>query len=150
MHRNAASDLGSVLALWQDVQTLAADCDGRSAAVISAAPLPKLRALSLKYTVPRGEEWSILALSRTAAAGLQELHLSNIIGCPVLDIEAIRGYAQLRTLSIEGCNISDLGPLAGCVHLEVLETCASYGSTDVSDIAPLGSCAKLKKLSIVA
>jgi hypothetical protein len=50
MHGKSA-DLASALDLWPDVERLAADCDDDSAAVISAAPLPKLRELVLKHAV---------------------------------------------------------------------------------------------------
>jgi Leucine-rich repeat (LRR) protein len=94
-------------------------------------------------------EWSVPALSPTAAARLQELHLSGTqFQHPIVNIEALRGCTQLRKLSLQGgCRVSDLGPLAGCVHLEELSA-GSYGSY-ISDLAPLVGCAKLKKLWIV-
>ncbi|KAG1666512.1 hypothetical protein FOA52_014409 [Chlamydomonas sp. UWO 241] len=149
MHGKPASDLGSALALWPDVERLAADCDDGSAAVLSAAPLSKLRALVLEHM---GVEWSVPAISRAAAAGLHELHVSSSCvasGRPVLSIEAVRGCAQLRKLSLKGCKVS-LAPLAGCVHLQELSIAASRnGSSDFSDlVAPLDGCAKLKKLMI--
>ncbi|KAG1678365.1 hypothetical protein FOA52_015131 [Chlamydomonas sp. UWO 241] len=150
MHGNSAADLASALARWPHVQRLEADCDAHGAVVISAAPLAKLRVLVLyKCTVAKSEEWSMLALSRTAAAGLQELHVSTSshFQYSTLSIEAVRGCAELRKLSVKGCYVSDLGPLADCDHLEDLSTCEHMGS-NVSDLAPLGGCAKLKKLSI--
>ncbi|KAG1670182.1 hypothetical protein FOA52_000894 [Chlamydomonas sp. UWO 241] len=74
MHGRPANELGSALARWPNVQRLLADCDDDCAAVISAAPLPKLKELVLEYT-GGGEECSVLALSCTAAAGLEEMHL---------------------------------------------------------------------------
>jgi Leucine-rich repeat (LRR) protein len=93
------------------------------------------------------EAGSVPALSPTAAAGIQELHLYSHYPYPILSIEALRGCAQLRMLSLERCKVSDLGPLAGCVHLEELSTSVEVGS-DFSDLAPLGGCVKLKKLWI--
>jgi internalin A len=88
------------------------------------------------------------ALSPTAAAGLQELHLSTRNYYPIVSIEAVRGYTQLRKLSLEHCKLSDLGPLAGCVHLEELSTSGYDEVGNISDLTPLGGCAKLKKLWI--
>ncbi|KAG1667514.1 hypothetical protein FOA52_013704 [Chlamydomonas sp. UWO 241] len=49
MNGKPATELGSALAQWPDLQRLTADGDVHSAAVISAAPLSKLRALVLEY-----------------------------------------------------------------------------------------------------
>ncbi|KAG1670181.1 hypothetical protein FOA52_000893 [Chlamydomonas sp. UWO 241] len=161
---------------------LAVDFDDRSAAVIRAAPLPKLRALSLVFKAcsqlerltadgdahsaavisaaplsslffEGGEkEWSVPALSDTAAAGLEELRMTNCgNGIPDDSLRAVRSYTQLRTLVIEGCHVSDLGPLAGYVHLEELFIGGIQTfSLDniISDLSPLGGCSKLRKLWI--
>jgi hypothetical protein len=57
MHGKSKSDLASALALFPNVQRLAADCDAASAAVISAAPLAKLKALVLSQTVSHACAW---------------------------------------------------------------------------------------------
>ncbi|KAG1667526.1 hypothetical protein FOA52_013716 [Chlamydomonas sp. UWO 241] len=75
MHGKSASELGSALVLWPHVQRLDADCDVDSAAVIRAAPLSKLKTLVVAHTGDDGAEWSVPALGRTAAAGLQELRV---------------------------------------------------------------------------
>jgi hypothetical protein len=49
--KSASSDLASALARWPNVERLEADCDDNSAAVISAAPLTKLKALVLERWV---------------------------------------------------------------------------------------------------
>ncbi|KAG1671679.1 hypothetical protein FOA52_007470 [Chlamydomonas sp. UWO 241] len=111
MENKPASALGYALGLWPDIERLEADCDVDSVSVISGAPLCKLKALSLVNRVG-GQEWSVPALSQTAAAGLQELHFSNSYNpIPNLSIETVRGYSQLRKLSLFGCNISDLEDL---------------------------------------
>ncbi|KAG1673947.1 hypothetical protein FOA52_015702 [Chlamydomonas sp. UWO 241] len=151
----SAADLASALAVWPNVRTLETyyDDDERSA-VISAAPLSKLLVLVLEYQYPQGgpcggarREWSAApALSRTAAAGLQELHLADPY-ChdrPVSGIKTLRDCSQLRKLSLHGCNISSLGPLAGCVHLEL----STWGDGVFSDLAPLRGCSQQKKLWI--
>ena len=51
MRGEPAIDLASALARWPNVTRLEADCDVHSADVISAAPLSKLKALSLEYMV---------------------------------------------------------------------------------------------------
>ncbi|KAG1667528.1 hypothetical protein FOA52_013718 [Chlamydomonas sp. UWO 241] len=140
-HDKPAADLAAALARWPDVEVLAADCDDESGSVISAAPLPKLRMLSLEYSSEGyGDEFSVPSLSHTAAAGLQGLYVSraHCMQPILLSIEALRGCAQLRTLVIEGGVLSDLSALAGCVHLEELTTGLEVGS-DVSDLSPLGA-----------
>ncbi|KAG1662913.1 hypothetical protein FOA52_009696 [Chlamydomonas sp. UWO 241] len=136
------------------LQRLAADCDDDSAAVISAAPLSKLRALSLEHK-GAGGKWSVPALSLTASAGLEELCFNAHIfprSSTLLSLkEAVRGCSQLCTLSLKGCRVLDLSALADCVHLEKLSAFGFIGcfSSFISDLAPLGGCAKLKDLSVV-
>ncbi|KAG1679842.1 hypothetical protein FOA52_012755 [Chlamydomonas sp. UWO 241] len=139
----AAADLGAALARWPNVQTLSADCDVHSAAVISAAPLSKLKALLLEHT-GGDAEWIVSALSHTAAAGLERLHLVGQYPHPIVSIESVRDCTQLRKLSLKACKARTLGPLAGCVHLEELAASEVMGR----DITPVGSCAKLKKLAL--
>ncbi|KAG1663133.1 hypothetical protein FOA52_000655 [Chlamydomonas sp. UWO 241] len=90
MHGEPASDLASALALWPHLERLAADCGDDSVAVISAAPLSKLRALVLaRKGVEDSKEWSAPPLSHTAAAGLEELCMTSHRFC-VLSIEALK------------------------------------------------------------
>ncbi|KAG1670157.1 hypothetical protein FOA52_000869 [Chlamydomonas sp. UWO 241] len=151
MHGKPASQLGSALVRWSDVQRLAAVCDDESAAVISAAPLSKLKALSLEHK-GAGNEWSVPALSRTATAGLEELCFNARMfprsSTLLILEEAVRGCSQLCTLSLSGCRVLDLSALAGCVHLEKLSAFGFIGcfSSDISDLASLGGCAKLEEL----
>lgn len=51
MHNKSASELHSALARWPDVERLTADCAVHSVPVISALPLCKLKALSLRHLV---------------------------------------------------------------------------------------------------
>ncbi|KAG1667520.1 hypothetical protein FOA52_013710 [Chlamydomonas sp. UWO 241] len=151
----AQCGMDSVPASWRERTDALAELEplvdqlmAAPAAVISAAPLSKLKALwlALDHT-GGGEECSVPALSHTAAAGLQELqvtssHYQNLI----LSIEAVRSCARLRTPVVKDCTVSNLSALAGCAHLEELATVSWHGN--ISDLAPLGGCAKLKKLWI--
>jgi hypothetical protein len=56
MHEKSPTDLAVALALFPRVQRLEADCDVHSAGVISAAPLSRLQALTLRNLV-RHTDW---------------------------------------------------------------------------------------------
>jgi Leucine-rich repeat (LRR) protein len=113
-------------------------------------------------------EWGLPNLSRTAAAGLQELRLTAF--CyppPKLSIEAARVCTQLRLLTLYGSQVVDLTPLQGCselqtlnisyssqlTSLEGLQACGKLKTVDmrftsVTSVAPLLACADLERLSI--
>jgi Leucine-rich repeat (LRR) protein len=93
------------------------------------------------------EAWSMPALSSTAAAGLQELHLINA-NCRhhILDLQAVGSCINLTKLEIEDTFISSddtaLGALAPLTQL--VELVLKVGQ--VWDLAPLRGCVQLKKL----
>ncbi|KAG1678370.1 hypothetical protein FOA52_015136 [Chlamydomonas sp. UWO 241] len=88
MQNEPAAELGSALARWPNVERLAADCDDDSAAVISAAPLSKLKALVLERT-----------LTLEALRGCSQLRKLSLKGCYVSDLGPLAGCDQLEELS---------------------------------------------------
>ncbi|KAG1664612.1 hypothetical protein FOA52_004487 [Chlamydomonas sp. UWO 241] len=126
--------------------TLAASSCPEALLVISAAPLPRLKKLSVSYQPLPLDEWSVAALSSTAAAGLVELHMRSTHHMlrPCLSIGAVASFSRLTKPSLEGSTIPDLLPLRQLGQLVEL----SIEGSRFADLSPVGDCTQIRKLSL--